>query len=49
MIITKKVEGEVDYNDGAFAQANTIGIEGIENGLWLDTVQIHRENTEDTP
>ena len=49
MIVTKKVEGEVDYNDGEFAEVKTIGIEGIENGLWLGTMQIHRANTEYTP
>jgi hypothetical protein len=48
MIVTKKVEGEVDYNDGQFAEGKTIGIEGIEKDLWLGTFQIHRENTEDT-
>ena len=49
MIITKKVAGEVDLNDGEFAEVKTIGIEGIENNLWLDTFQIHREDTHDTP
>ena len=48
MIITKKVEGEVDYNDGEFAETKTIGIEGIEDGLWLGTMQIRRVNMEDT-
>jgi hypothetical protein len=46
--ITKKVEGEVDCNDGEFARTKTIGIEGIENGLWLDTMTIERDTTEDT-
>jgi len=27
VIVTKKVEGEVDYNDGEFAELKTIGIE----------------------
>jgi len=49
MIIAKKVEGEVDFNDGEFAEVKTIGIEGIEKDLWLDTFQIHREDTDDTP
>ena len=48
MIITKKVAGEVDLNDGEFAEVKTIGIEGVENNLWLDTFQIHREDTHDT-
>ncbi|MGC1371300.1 MAG: hypothetical protein WA824_04095 [Candidatus Sulfotelmatobacter sp.] len=42
MIVTKKVEGEVDYNDGEFAEVKTIGIGGIEEGLWSGTMQIHR-------
>ena len=48
MIVTKKVEGEVDYNDGEFAEVKTFGIEGIENGLWLGTMQIHRAKFEYT-
>jgi hypothetical protein len=48
MVITKEVEGEVDSNDGEFAEINTIGIEGIEDGLWLGTMQIRRVNMEDT-
>lgn len=49
MITTKRVEGEVDYNDGDFAEVKTIGIEGEEKELWLGTLQIHREDTQDTP
>jgi hypothetical protein len=49
MIVTKRVEGEVDYNDGQFAEGKAIGIEGIQKDLWLSTFQIHRENTDDTP
>ena len=30
MIITKKVSGEVDLNDGEFVEVQTIGVEGIE-------------------
>ena len=30
MAIRKKVEGRVDYNDGEFAEVQTVGIEGIE-------------------
>jgi len=48
MVITKEVEGVVDSNDGEFAEINTIGIEGIEDGLWLGTMQIRRVNMEDT-
>jgi len=49
MFTSKRVEGEVEYNDGEFAEIQTIGIEGIEKDLWLDTVQIHRVDTENTP
>ena len=48
MVITKEVEGVVDSNDGEFAEINTIGIEGIEDGIWLGTMQIRRVNMEDT-
>jgi hypothetical protein len=49
MIVRKRVEGQVEYNDGEFAEIQTIGIEGIEKDLWLDTIQIHRRDTEKTP
>ena len=43
----KEVQGEVLYNDGDFAEIQTIGTEGIERGLLLATVQIHRSDTDD--
>lgn len=46
MIISKKFEGEVDHNNGEFAEVKTNGIEGIEEGLWLGTMQIHRDTEE---
>jgi len=49
MLTTKRVEGRVEYNDGEFAEIQTIGIEGIEKDLWLDTIQIHRDDTDNTP
>jgi hypothetical protein len=49
MVVTKKVEGEVDYNDGEFAEIKTIGIGGIEKDLLLGAMQIHRPNTDDSP
>jgi hypothetical protein len=49
MLIRKRVEGLVDFNDGSFAEAGTYGIEGIEKNLLLETIQIHCEDTEDTP
>ena len=48
MFTSKRVEGEVKYNDGDFAEVDTFGIEGIEKDLLLDTIQIHCEDTEDT-
>jgi hypothetical protein len=42
----KEVRGEVLYNDGDFAEIQTIGTEGIECGLLLDTVQIYRSDTD---
>jgi hypothetical protein len=29
MLTSERVEGEVEYNDGQFAEIQTIGIEGI--------------------
>jgi phosphoribosylanthranilate isomerase len=48
VIVTKRVEGEVEFNDGDFAEVQTYGIEGIEKDLLLKTVQIHRNDTDDT-
>src|SRR5436305_11235224 len=48
VIVTKRVEGEVQFNDGGFAEVQTYGIEGIEKDLLLQTVQIHREDTDNT-
>jgi len=49
VVIRKRVKGWVDYNDGEFAEIQIVGIEGIEKDLWLKTIQIHREDTNDTP
>ena len=43
MTVTKMVDGEVEFNDGKFAEVQTYGIEGIEKDLLLETVQNHRE------
>jgi hypothetical protein len=48
MVMRKKVEGQIDYNDGEFAKVQTIGIKGIEKDLWLGTLQIHRRSTAKT-
>ena len=49
MLTSKRVEGKVDYNDGSFAEVFTYGIEGIEKGLNLERIQLHIEDTQDTP
>lgn len=49
MVVRKRVEGQVQQNDGEFAEAQTNGIEGIETNLVLGTIQIHREETDNTP
>jgi hypothetical protein len=46
--VYKRIEGEIQYNDGQFAEVQTNGIEGIEKNLLLGTIQIHREDTDDT-
>jgi hypothetical protein len=45
MMVRKKVEGEVQYNNGKFAEVQTNGTEGLEKNLLLETIQIHREDT----
>ena len=49
MIVRKQVEGAVQYNNGEFAEVDTIGIEGLEKDRLLETIQVHRCDTEDTP
>jgi hypothetical protein len=49
MITRNRVEGEVKFNNGEFAKVLTYGIEGSEKDFLLDTIQIHCEDTEDTP
>jgi hypothetical protein len=49
MLTSRRVEGKVEYNDGEFAEVRTIGVEGIEDGLLLETIQIHRCDTGDMP
>ena len=47
--IRKRVEGEVQYNDGYFAEIETYGIYGIETGLILDRIQVDCCATNDEP
>lgn len=49
IVTRKRVAGLVDYNDGEFAGVQAIGIKGIEKDLWLESIQLHREDTDDTP
>ena len=45
MITQKMVDGVVVCNDGWFAEVETC--EGTEEGLLLDTIQLHVEDTQD--
>jgi hypothetical protein len=47
-ISRKRVHGEVEHNDGEFAEIQTMGIEGIEKDLLLETIQVHRCDTDDS-
>ena len=49
MTTRKRVEGEVHYNDGWFAELFSYGTEGIDKGIQQEMIQIHCEDTEDTP
>jgi phosphoribosylanthranilate isomerase len=48
MVVRKRVKGRVEYNDGEFAEIQTVGILGIEENLSLSTIQIHRCETKDS-
>jgi hypothetical protein len=48
IVVRKRVKGRVDYNDGEFADVQTVGIEGVEKDLWLETIQIYCEDTNET-
>jgi len=45
IVVRKKVEGEIQYNDGQFAEIQTYGIEETETGLFLELSRF----TERTP
>jgi len=49
MIIRKRTEGKILYNDGEFAEVQLVGIEGNDDDLLLETTQIHRCDTDDLP
>jgi hypothetical protein len=49
LVTRKRLKGQVEYNDGDFAEVQTCGIEGIEKNLRLQVMQLHVEDTNDTP
>ena len=49
MMTLKQVEGEVEYNDGELAEIQTVGTDGIEKNLLLETIQMHRSDDTNTP
>ena len=49
LAVRKAVRGQVQYNDGEFAEVQTVGIEGIEENLLGEIIQIHRCDTHDVP
>jgi hypothetical protein len=47
LTIRKRVEGQVQCNQGDFAEIVTHGISGIDTGLIVETIQISRYDTSD--
>jgi hypothetical protein len=45
LVSRKHVHGEVEFNDGEFAEIQTVGIDGIEKDLLLQTIQVHRDDS----
>lgn len=45
MVVHKREGGRVDFNDGQCAEVQVVGVEGTKKGLWLETIQLHREDT----
>ena len=45
VVSRKRLHGEVGFNDGEFAEIETVGIVGIEKDLLLGTIQVHRGDT----
>jgi hypothetical protein len=45
IVSRKRVHGEVEYNDGEYAEVQTVGIEEGEKNLLLEIIQVHREDT----
>ena len=49
LVVRKRVDGEIKYNDGEFAEVQPVGIEETEKVCLLKTIPIRREDTNDTP
>jgi hypothetical protein len=49
MMIRKRLAGKVQYNDGQFVEIQTVGTEGLEKSLLMETIQVDRSETADTP
>ena len=49
LVVRKRVDGEIRYNDGEFAEVQPVGIEKIEKDCLLKTIPIRRKDTSDTP
>ena len=42
MKVYKRLKGEVEYNDGQFVEIQTVGTEGHEENILLETIQLRR-------
>jgi hypothetical protein len=45
VVSQERVHGQIEFNDGEFAEIQTVGIDGLEKDLLLGTIQVHREDT----
>jgi hypothetical protein len=45
IVSQKRVHGEVESNEGEVAEIQTVGVDGIEKDLLLETIQLHRGDT----
>jgi hypothetical protein len=46
IVFRMQVQGDVVFNDGECAAIQTVGIEGTEKDLLLQTIQVHRGDAE---
>ena len=47
-IIERRELGRVSFNDGDFAELEISGTEGVEEGIFLETIQVSRDDTGQT-